>query len=302
MEKARVFNIERFATEDGIGIRTVVFLKGCDLRCRWCANPESQSFRKQVIYNPSLCNNCGKCVTVCKENAISLVKEYGYITNTELCTGCGECVESCYSNARTLAGEDYTVDQVVEEILKDEQYYKMSKGGVTFSGGEPLFHSQFIKECTIRLKEHGITTLIETCGHVSLEHIKTVAPLVDYIFYDIKHMDPEKHLELTGVDNLLILSNLKWLSDNYKGELSVRYPYIPECNDDQESIKRFMDYIKGLKNISEVVFLPYHRLGLPKYLGLGRIYKMGERKSLKKSELEYLLEVYKYYPLKIKIQ
>lgn len=302
MKTARVFNIERFATEDGTGIRTVVFLKGCELRCRWCANPESQSFSKQVIYNPNLCINCDKCINVCKKSAISFIKEYGYITNTELCTGCGECVEGCYSNARTLAGKDYTVDQVIKEILKDEHYYRMSKGGVTFSGGEPLFYSQFIKECTVRLKELGITTLIETCGHVGLDHIKEIAPSVDYIFYDIKHMDPQKHLELTGMDNLLILSNLEWLSENYKGELSVRYPYIPECNDDRESIQRFMDYVKGLKNISEVVFLPYHRLGLPKYQGLGRSYKMGDRKSLKKSELEYLLEIYKDYPLKIKIQ
>lgn len=302
MEKARIFNIERFATEDGKGIRTVVFLKGCELRCRWCANPESQPFRKQVLFNSNLCTNCGKCINICKEKAIDFIEGYGYITNSKLCNGCGECVDNCYSNARTLSGIDYTVDEIIQEILKDEQYYKMSGGGVTFSGGEPLLYSKFIKECILELKNHHITSLIETCGHVELDNIKRINNLVDYIFYDIKHMDPIKHLELTGKDNSTILSNLHWLTENFKGELSIRYPYIPNCNNDKKSIDEFMNYIKKLNNIYEVVFLPYHRLGLPKYSGLGLEYKMGDMKSLKKSELEYLLNDYKDYDLNIKIQ
>lgn len=302
METARVFNIERFATEDGKGIRTVVFLKGCNLRCRWCANPESQAFNKEVIFNPNLCINCGKCTNICKQKAISLVEGYGYITDSNLCTGCGECVDGCLNNARTLAGTDYTVDQLITEVMKDEEYFRMSGGGVTFSGGEPLLYSSFIKACINRLKEIGITALVETCGHVALENIEIAASLADYIFYDIKHMDSKKHEKLTGKDNSLILSNLEWLSENYDGELSVRYPYIPGCNDDRESIEKFMNYIKGLKNIKEVVFLPYHRLGLPKYKGLGRSYAMGDRKSLKTNELEYLLEIYADYPIEVKIQ
>ncbi|PKM49344.1 MAG: glycyl-radical enzyme activating protein [Firmicutes bacterium HGW-Firmicutes-7] len=302
MEQTRIFNIERFATEDGKGIRTVVFLKGCGLRCRWCANPESQAYNKEVIFNANLCINCEKCINICKQKAISFHTEYGYITNSNLCIGCGECVEGCYSNARTLAGTDYFVEELVGQIMKDEQYFKKSGGGVTFSGGEPLLHSRFIKECMERLKEHQITSLIETCGHVALEHIMEVAPLVDYVFYDIKHIDPIKHKALTGKDNKLILSNLKWLTENFTGELSVRYPYIPGCNHDEEAIKQFMDYLKTLKNIFEVVFLPYHRLGLPKYLGLGRKYEMGELKSLKKNELTYLIDTYKNYGLNIKVQ
>lgn len=302
MEKARIFNIERFATEDGKGIRTVVFLKGCNLKCRWCANPESQSFNKQVLFNSNLCIGCGKCVTACKQRAINFTQEYGYITNSELCIGCGDCVEACYNNARTLMGKDYTVDETITEILKDEKYYRMSGGGVTFSGGEPLLYSKFIKECILCLKEHQITSLIETCGYVELNHIKEVVDLVDYIFYDIKQMNPIKHMGLIGRGNKLILSNLKWLNDNFKGELSVRYPYIPKCNDDKESIKHFMDYIKTLKNVFEVVFLPYHRLGMPKYLGLGRKYEMGDMKSLKKYQLNYLVKIGENYGINIKIQ
>lgn len=302
MTKARIFNIERFATEDGKGIRTVVFLKGCDLRCLWCANPESQSFSKEVIFNSNLCINCGKCIDNCKYNAISFIREYGYITNTDLCTGCGACVDGCYQNARTLAGEDYTVEALVEQLLKDKEYFYKSNGGITFSGGEPLMYSTFIKECILLLKEYKITSLVETCGYIELDKIKEVAPLVDYIYYDIKHMNSNKHKLLTGQDNTLILSNLKWLSQNYKGILSVRYPYIPGYNNDENSITQFIEYISLLDHVHEVVFLPYHRLGMTKYHGLGRKYEMGELKSLKKNELIYLVEKYNHYGLDIKIQ
>lgn len=302
MNSARVFNIERFATEDGPGIRTLVFLKGCALRCKWCANPESQRFEKEVLFNSRVCVGCEKCIAVCDQNAIKHIEKYGYITNADLCNHCEKCIDNCYSNARSMMGKDYRIEELIHEILKDKQYYDMSGGGVTFSGGEPLFHSSFIKECSKILKKHGITTLIETCGYINIDNIKEVYEYVDYIFYDIKHMNSKQHKEFTGKGNELIISNLIWLSQNYKGNLSVRYPYIPNCNNDIKSIKEFLNFVEDLENIKEVVFLPYHRLGLPKYLGLGREYEMGDMNSLKKSELKHLKNLFADYDIKIKIQ
>ena len=301
METARVINIERFATEDGVGIRTVVFLKGCALRCKWCANPESQEFGKQILFKKAVCTNCGKCIEICDQNAINLIKG-AYITNTDLCNHCEKCIDGCVNNARSLVGEDMHVDELMKEVLKDYKYYQMSGGGITFSGGEPFMHGRFIKECSKKLKENNINTLIETCGYIDINNIKEACDYVDYIYFDIKHMDSEKHKELTGKDNELIINNLIWLSNNYEGKLSVRYPYIPKCNDDIDSIRQFLDFVQKLDNIEEVVFLPYHRLGMPKYEGLGREYEMGNLKSLKTSDLDCITSIFKEYKLNIKIQ
>ncbi len=301
MKTATIFNIERFATEDGPGIRTLVFLKGCALRCKWCANPESQSFEKEIMFNSNICIGCEKCVECCPTKAVKYIEDFGFITDNSLCNKCMKCVDNCYQNARTLMGEEYTVDELVEEVLKDEDYYKTSNGGITFSGGEPLFYAEFIAEFSKRMKERGISVLIETCGYVPLDNIKMCAPLVDAIFYDFKHIDTEKHKELTGGGNEKILFNLCWLNDNFKGDLSVRYPYIPGCNDKKEDIEGFLEYVSRLKNVKEVWFLPYHRLGLPKYQGLGRTYEMGDMESLKMKDIAFLKDYQQKYNITIKI-
>lgn len=301
MKTATVFNIERFATEDGPGIRTVVFLKGCALRCKWCANPESQSFQRQMMFNSNICIGCGKCVDVCPNKAVKYDKEFGFITDHDLCKFCMACADNCYQNARTIMGTEYTVDELLKEVLKDETYYKMSHGGITFSGGEPFFHHEFIAEFASRLKEKDIPVLVETCGYVPLENIQHCADLVDEIFYDFKHINSEKHKELTGAGNEKILYNLQWLNSNFKGDLSVRYPYIPGCNDAKEDIEGFLDYVSRLDKVKEVWFLPYHRLGIPKYIGLGRIYEMGNMESLKMKDIAFLKDYQDKYNIKIKI-
>jgi len=301
MDKATVFQIERCGTEDGPGIRTVIFLKGCALRCKWCGNPESQLFEKQIMFNGQVCLNCERCVNLCPSQCIDKLEGYGFITVGKECSHCGICVDNCYVNARSIVGIDYTVDEIIKEVLRDEPYYKESGGGVTFTGGEPFFHSRFIDACSVRLKSYHIPVLVETCGHIPLENIQVCSDHIDSIFFDVKHMDSDKHKLLSGMGNELILKNLEWLNDHFKGSLSVRYPYIPGCNDDKQEIESFLDYVSKLNHVKEVWFLPYHRLGIPKYKGLGRKYDMPDMESLKFKDISFLKDYEKKYDIPIKI-
>lgn len=302
MNRARVFNIERCSTEDGPGIRTTVFLKGCLLRCRWCANPESQTFEKQILLKAVKCVGCGRCQKTCPSQAISYIPEFGMITDGEKCNLCGQCLDACYVDARVIQGEEYTVEELMKVLERDESYYRLSGGGITFSGGEPLLYSSFIKECAQQIHKKGWTVLIETCGHIPQKRIEEVADHVDIIYCDFKHHSPEEHRRLTGQDNSDILNNIRWLDQHFKGELYLRYPYIPGCNDRSEDIEKFLEFAEGINKVDEVVFLPYHRLGLEKYQGLGRTYEMGDMPSLKVKDLQFLKEYESKYNLKIKIQ
>lgn len=302
MEKARIFNVERCSTEDGPGIRTTVFMKGCMLHCKWCANPESQSYKKQILVKNVKCIGCGKCKNVCLNGAISFVPEFGMVSDEKKCNLCGKCVESCYADARVLQGEDYSVEDLMNILGKDEAYYKASGGGITFSGGEPLLYSEFINECAKEIHKKGWTVLIETCGYVPQDKLESVVENVDIIYCDFKHYSPVEHKRLTGQSNDLIISNIKWLDQNYKGKLYLRYPYIPGCNDSPDAIENFLDFANQLQTVNEVVFLPYHRLGLEKYQGLGRIYEMGDMPSLKVKDLYFLKDYETKYHLKISIQ
>ncbi len=288
--KARVFNIERCSTEDGDGIRTVVFFKGCHLRCKWCANPESQDIKKELMFLENLCSGCSKCIETCPLNAIEFNENFGYLTDNSKCNICKKCINGCLSNSRVLMGEDYSSKELFKEILKDKKYFLMSNGGITFSGGEPLIYSKFIKEISSMLKNEGIGTLIETCGYIKRENLVDILDCTDTIYFDIKHMDSPTHKELTGRENELILSNLEFLNENFKGKLVVRYAVIPNHNDKHEDIVSFLTYINELKNIKNIHFLPYHRLGATKYKGLGRVYPLDGTSPLKVSDLEYLFK------------
>ncbi|MEA4854491.1 MAG: glycyl-radical enzyme activating protein [Christensenella sp.] len=302
MKKARVFNIERCSTEDGPGIRTTVFLKGCPLRCKWCANPESQLYTKEVLFKAVQCIGCGKCVEVCPQNAIRNITGLGFITDTEKCSLCGKCIDTCVVNARIMQGEDLSTEELMSILERDEAYYIASGGGITFSGGEPLEYADFIAEAAEAIHKKNWTVLIETCGQVSLEKIKKASEFSDIIYCDLKHINSDRHTSLTGKDNDVILRNIVWLNENFRGKLHIRYPYIPSLNDGEKEIKEFLQFISKLKNVRDVTFLPYHRLGLPKYQGLGRKYEMDGIQPLKVSDLYFLKDYQNLYNIKISIQ
>jgi pyruvate formate lyase activating enzyme len=285
-----VFSIERYSIEDGPGIRTVLFLKGCPLHCLWCSNPESQSYAPEILYYANKCVSCGRCVQHCPQGAIRPNAKYGLVTNPDLCTVCGECVELCYYNARELSGNEMSIDQVMEVILRDKMFYEKSNGGVTISGGEPLLQAHFVHELIRACNAENIHTAIETTLYTDENIIAQTLEDVDLVFVDVKHMDTEKHFKFTGVYNDRILRNILFLDEMEKNFI-IRVPFIPGFNDDLTTQKKIYKWASTLKHLKWIEILPYHRLGMGKYQALGREYPMGLTSPLKKQELLYLQEV-----------
>jgi pyruvate formate lyase activating enzyme len=268
---ATVFEIERFALNDGPGIRTVVFFKGCPLRCRWCSNPESQSAAVQLFYRPRRCLACSRCIQVCREKALKL--ERTLVIDRKRCTGCGECVRACNAEALSLAGSVRTIGDILREVLRDEVFYRNSGGGVTFSGGEPTSQPEALRALAERCRESGLHTCLETCGVFAWEAVRDTLPALDLILFDLKHADEARHEELTGRGNSLVLENFRRLLDAGK-DLVVRFPLIPGLNDDDRNLERTADFLAETSPGRRIDILPYHRLGGSKYASLGREYSL----------------------------
>jgi len=263
----RIFEIERFAVNDGPGIRTLVFLKGCSLRCIWCCNPESQVHRTQLVSWKNRCLNCGYCIEKCEADALTKTPE-GIVIDHTRCTVCGTCTDVCYAEALVLIGKEMTPEEVLEKVLKDEKFYQKSEGGVTFSGGEPFDQSAFLLRTAELCKEHDIHAAVETCGAVSWKTLEASLPLIDLFLYDLKMIDSSEHKQCTGVPNDRILDNFKRLVVADK-EIRVRIPIIPGYNDGDTALGALVKFLKDNAPGIPVDLLPYHRLGRSKYDGLG---------------------------------
>jgi len=265
--RATVFEIERFALNDGPGIRSVVFFKGCPLRCRWCSNPESQSPGPELFYRPRTCLACGRCVEVCPQGALRLRATLEIYR--ELCNACGQCVQACNTESLSLAGRELAVGEILQELLRDEIFYRNSGGGVTFSGGEPTAQPEALRVLAGLCRDRGLATCLETCGFFPWEAIEEALPALDLVLFDLKHLDSGRHQELTGAGNELVLANLRRLVEAGI-EVVVRFPLIPGINDDPAHLGRLGDFLKGCAPGLRLDLLPYHRLGNSKYGGLGR--------------------------------
>jgi pyruvate formate lyase activating enzyme len=269
MQAPFLFDIKRYAINDGPGIRMVVFLKGCNLNCRWCHNPEGISPHQERMYAGAKCIRCGTCVAACSEKAISLTTD-GIITDTVRCNLCGRCAKVCPSKAITMTGKPFTAEEIMGEIDKERIFFDHSGGGVTFSGGEPLQYPEFLinllKECGLR----GIHRAVDTAGLANTSALLEVARHTDLFLFDLKMMDSDKHRKWTGIPNEKILENLKILAET-GAKIIVRIPLIGEINDDAENITLSARFISGLSGEKkEVNLLPYHKIAQNKYLKLGR--------------------------------
>ncbi len=265
-----VFNIMRFAVNDGPGIRTTVFLKGCPLRCLWCHNPESILPGPELFIRTDRCIRCGACLEVCEHGAIR-GGEDAFMTVRELCTRCGHCVDACWADARELVGREMTTEEVLEAISRDTVFHDESGGGVTFSGGEPLLQHEFLLSVLQGCRARGIHTAVDTSGYAAPAVLDAVAEVADLFLYDVKLFDEERHRRFTGVSNRLILENLRRLTARGAAVI-VRIPLIPGINDDEGNIREIGEFVASLRGISEIDVLPYHDTGLAKYDRLGRVY------------------------------
>lgn len=283
-----IFDIKRFAVHDGPGIRTTVFFKGCPLRCLWCHNPESIKIQQQIVFYPNKCIGCGECFKRCPNHAVEATPE-GRKYYRDKCTLCGTCVEYCYAEATVMQGKKATVQEVIEEVKKDMPFYENSNGGVTLSGGEPTMQSEFCLAILQESKKAGMHTALDTSGFVKWEIFKDILEYVDLVLFDIKHTDPVKHKEFTGVSNEVIISNLIKL-DQLNIPIEIRMPIIPGYNDSGDNIQKACQLLGELKNIQRVKLLPYHRLGEGKYERLEMEYKLKDVKPPDKARMEKLTE------------
>lgn len=269
-----VFNIQKFSINDGPGIRTTVFLKGCPLRCIWCHNPESNSAKSEIFYDTRKCMLCGACAKVCPQDAHKISGD-GHIFDRTKCSACGACTDACMAEALERAGETKSVEELIKEVLKDKAFYDNSGGGMTLSGGEPMAQLDFTLALLCAAKENGIHTCIETCGFSSSDSYRQIAPYTDIFLYDYKETDSTLHKEYTGVDNKLILENL-FMLDSLGAKTILRCPIIPTLNDRDGHLSGIADTANRLKNILEINVEPYHPLGKGKAEMLDRDYKLGK--------------------------
>jgi pyruvate formate lyase activating enzyme len=265
----RVFDIKRYSIHDGPGIRTTVFLKGCSLCCLWCHNPESVDPGPELMHWPSRCTRCYACIKACPKAAITKDAAGAVVIDRKACDLCGKCAEACLYDAMQMVGREMSVEDVLAEVEKDKIFYDQSGGGVTLSGGDPFVQSAFAEALLDGCRSRGIPAAVDTAGFSRNGVLDRVASKADLILYDLKCMDDARHKELTGVSNVPIIENLKRLSAG-RTEVWVRIPLVSGVNDDDDNIRRTIEFLSSLKTVRQVGILPYHSGGLEKARRIGQ--------------------------------
>lgn len=274
MMNGTIFNIQKFCISDGPGIRTTVFIKGCPLDCIWCHNPESKSAKTEILFDIRKCIGCGSCAAACSVGCHSIT-EQNHSYDRSRCIQCGNCVQDCFTDALEKTGYSISVETVLEEVMKDEIFYRNSGGGLTVSGGEPMAQFDFTYNLLRAAKEKGLHTCMETCGYAPSVRYQKIAPLVDIFLFDYKLTDSDAHRRFTGVPNEKIIDNLKML--DAMGAVSVlRCPIIPTINDNTEHFNGIAQTANSLKHITEINIEPYHPLGCGKSAMLGKNYPLSK--------------------------
>lgn len=276
LDKTLFIDIKRNALDDGPGIRTLIFFKGCPLSCVWCQNPEARSPYKEISFNKDSCSECGTCLKVCDQDAIDF--SYRFRIYRSKCNLCGKCIEACPNFALKFVGQEYSIKDLLEIILKDRIFYKNSGGGVTFSGGEPLYHLDYVKELVKELKREAIHICIETCGYYNRDQFnKFILPYIDLIYFDLKIFDPKLHAKYCKVSNEKILTNFEDVLKKKSIEILPRIPLIPNITDTDDNLNQLVNYLKTL-NIKKIGLLPYNPLWVskPETIGIKPFYDYSE--------------------------
>jgi pyruvate formate lyase activating enzyme len=297
MQKGLVFDIKRYAINDGPGIRVVIFFKGCNLHCAWCHNPESISPKAEKMYTLAKCIRCGTCVEACPQKAIRL-GDNGIVTNTGLCKFCGVCADVCPSKAIVLSGKPYSVVDLMETIEKERIFFDQSGGGVTFSGGEPLLHHQFLMEMLDECRKRGIHTAVDTAGNVNTKNLLEVAQKTDLFLFDLKMMDAGMHKKWVNAGNDRILSNLRAISEA-GAQIIIRIPLIRGINDSIENLEKSAKYLSELPGEKKQVnLLPYHAIAQHKFMKLGRPESFEKMAGPEQTVLEKAIGIFERFGLR----
>jgi len=296
MRRGLIFNVQRYSVQDGPGIRTTVFLKGCPLRCAWCHNPEGIARGREILVLESRCVACGECRRVCPHGLTA--PGTGVLPAGDArCLFCGKCVAACPSGARQMAGREVTVAELLEELLRDRVFYEESGGGVTFSGGEPLAQPEFLLALLRACKARGLHTAVDTCGLASRRELLAIAPFTDLFLYDLKLMDDTRHRRFTGTSNAVILENLQALTQVHN-QVWIRVPFVPGINDSPADLEATANFARRFESVRQVNLLPYHRNGLSKSYRAGRQTALADTPSPSAETMSQAREIFQMAGLK----